>query len=403
MTGPGLLHGPEFMAKIAFITGCLEPGRDGVGDYAAALGAECVRQGHSVCAVALNDGQTVEQWRGGRQGVQVLRIPASAPVGERMREAARFFGEQQPDCASLQFVSYAYAPRGLVFGLARRLRPLFAGRKVHIMFHELWIGRDAGEPLKNRLTGRCQRLLIQSLARRLRPGAAHTSNQYYVEELRKAGIPARVLPLFGNLDLSLTPETDWFYERAVAAGWPLRQETRDQFLLFGFFGSIHPVWRPEPLFARLEQAGKRLGRRLGFVSVGRDPAGAALWETLEKTYGGRHLFMRAGEQPAARIAGYFRLMDYGLATTPYALIGKSGTTVAMVESGLPVIVSREDVFFDGPQPELDDIKPLLLRLTDDLGSRLGNQPRGAAPGSRLPAVARRFLQDLGLKTAVVAA
>ncbi len=387
------------MAKIAFIVGCLEPGRDGVGDYAAALGAECVRQGHTVCAVALNDGQTCELWSGERDGFAILRLPGGLPVARRMDEAARFLDGQKPDAVSLQFVSYAYAPRGLVFGLAGRLKPLFDQRIRHIMFHELWIGRDEREPLKNRILGRLQKCLIQSMAGAIRPRAAHTSNQYYAEQLKAAGIRAGVLPLFSNLDVRLTPETDWFYERAAQAGWPLGPGARDQFLLFGFFGSIYPAWSPEPLFSKLAQAGERLGRRLGFASIGRDPAGAAVWANLEKTYGGKHLFLRLGEQTPARIAGFFRVLDYGLATTPYSLIGKSGTSIAMVESGLPVIVSREDVVYRGLQTELADVEPLLLRVTEDLASRLVAGAPRRPPVSRLPGVARRFLQDLGLSGA----
>ena len=41
--------------KIAFITSCLEPGKDGVGDYTRSLAAESSRNGHEVCLLALND------------------------------------------------------------------------------------------------------------------------------------------------------------------------------------------------------------------------------------------------------------------------------------------------------------------------------------------------------------
>ena len=41
--------------RIAFVATCLEPGRDGVGDYTTLLAAECARRGHAVMRIALND------------------------------------------------------------------------------------------------------------------------------------------------------------------------------------------------------------------------------------------------------------------------------------------------------------------------------------------------------------
>jgi hypothetical protein len=40
--------------KLLFITGCLEPGKDGVGDYTRELATECARRGHAVFLISLN-------------------------------------------------------------------------------------------------------------------------------------------------------------------------------------------------------------------------------------------------------------------------------------------------------------------------------------------------------------
>ena len=41
--------------KIIFLTGSLEKGRTGVGDYTRLLASECKRLGHEVQTIALND------------------------------------------------------------------------------------------------------------------------------------------------------------------------------------------------------------------------------------------------------------------------------------------------------------------------------------------------------------
>lgn len=41
--------------RIAFSTGCLAPGRDGVGDYTRTLAGECARRGHTLALVSLGE------------------------------------------------------------------------------------------------------------------------------------------------------------------------------------------------------------------------------------------------------------------------------------------------------------------------------------------------------------
>jgi hypothetical protein len=262
------------------------------------------------------------------------------------------------------------------------------------MFHELWIGRDPDDPLKARLLGWMQRRLVLGMIRALRFQILHTSNPYYLSQLRGAGVSAVELPLFGAIALVANPPTVWLYEEARAAGWPLTPETRGQFLLFGLFGSIHPVWPPEPLLGLLAEAGGRMGRQIGILSIGRLGPGAALWDRMAGAYAGRFHFLRLGEQPEERVAAFFRFLDFGLATTPYALIGKSASATAMLEHGLPVIVNRDEIPFAAGQTEIGGSRRLLIRMGEDLPRVLqAGVPRGI-PASRLPRVAARFLGEL---------
>ena len=61
--------------KIIFLTGSLEKGRTGVGDYTRLLVSECKRLGHEVQTIALNDLFIKTIWNGELSGVQCLRLP----------------------------------------------------------------------------------------------------------------------------------------------------------------------------------------------------------------------------------------------------------------------------------------------------------------------------------------
>jgi hypothetical protein len=354
--------------KIAFVTSCLEPGRDGVGDYTTLLAAECARLGHSVGRLALNDphAQTAER------EPELLRLPASSPWPGRVAEGRRWMENFAPDWVSLQFVSYGFHPRGMAGAVEKHLRAVLSGRPMHVFFHELWLGQEVGATTKNRALGWLQRRGALNLLRGLDVRMVHTSNEVYVHLLAQRGVRARRLPLFGSLPL---PQPRMAPPRSEGA------------LTFAFFGALHPIWPPEPLFSRLRE----LDRNVTLTHAGCIGPGAELWNTLEQTYGDRFTFRRLGELPPAQVADFFTESDYGIATTPWCLIGKSASVAAMLDCGLPVVVNRDDVQYgSGEDPEPHD--PLLLRMSADLPAQLA-AARRRPPHLLLPEVAAQFLAD----------
>ena len=238
------------------------------------------------------------------------------------------------------------------------------------MFHELWIGSARNAPLKERAVGMLQRRCILDLLRRLNVRIVHTSNPAYEALLQTAGIPGIRLPLFGNI-----PVID--AKREPHEGWN-----------FGIFGTLHPVWPPEPLFARLRES----GRKIAISHIGRLGSGQALWEKITREYGGVFELRSLGEQSREKIADFFSTLDFGIATSPWELIGKSSSAVAMLEHGLPVIVNRDDAHYDGWRET--GYSPLLIKMGADLTDRLAAAQR-ANPRRVLPDVAHQFLNDLG--------
>jgi hypothetical protein len=89
---------------------------------------------------------------------------------------------------------------------------------------------------------------------------------------------------------------------------------------------------------------------------------------------------------------FLQSIDFGLATTPWQLIGKSASTAAMLDHGLPVIVSRDDVDVGCEGSPSQD--PLLRRMSADLPQWL-EQVRRRPPRDRLAAMSTQFIADLG--------
>ena len=352
--------------RIAFLCGCAKGEKDGVGDYTALLAGECERREHSTLLIALNDAYVT----GAEMAEGLLRLGAGMDWNVRVEQARETVERFGADVISLQWVAYAFHAKGIPRGIEKGLARIAGGRAVQVMCHELWIGAEVGAGLSHRVTGAAQRAVLRRVFRFLRPACVQTSNAPYAALLKRAGVEAEVLPLFGSI-----PPTGSYVER------------EDGVARFGMFGELHPVWPPEPLLGRL----RGMGKRIKIEHIGRIGQGLEVWEEMERRYGGEFGFKRHGEQPAARVSQFLMEMDFGIATTPLALLGKSGTVAAMLEHGLPVIVNRDDVRYAGvdagPRPE--GVIVMDERL---VGALLVAKRRPA--GWRLTVVADQFLGSL---------
>ena len=376
--------------KIAFLTGSLEAGRDGVGDYTAALAETLAHQGHEVLVVSLND-RFAKGILSGNASFRWLRLPSALPWSNRIENARRELARFVPEWVSLQFVCYAFHPKGMVHGLAAKLAPLLTDRKLHIMFHEIWLCKESGWGWKHRMVGALQRHFIVRFVSATNPAVMHTSNATYSAVLKRAGISVDELGLFGNVPILSEPGTPWMEAQLRSVLGPAH--CRDIFWLFGFFGTLHPQWPPEPLLTHLHHAAQAVGKRPVLLSIGRiGDAGLELWNRLARDYSGRFIFLRLGEQPVERISEYLGLLNCGIATTPLSILGKSGVVASMLEHGLPVIVNRDDAPGAGARDKKLD--PLIIRCDEQLESRLRAGLRKGPRTPRRPLMAREFEHSL---------
>jgi glycosyltransferase involved in cell wall biosynthesis len=357
---------PDQATRIAFLCGCAEPGKDGVGDYTTLLAAECEHRGCATLRIALNDGYVT----GEKAAAGALRLGAASEWPARIEIAREALDRFAPDAVSLQWVPYAFHPKGIPWGIEKGLARIIGGRAAQVMCHEIWIGGEKRASLAHRVAGAAQRAVLRRILRAMRPAIVQTSNPTYAALLAAAGIEAEVLQLFGAIP--------------ITGGAASRDPDAAR---FGMFGALHPEWPPEPLLGRLRE----LGKRIEIAHIGHIGRGEALWRELELRYRAEFSFRRHGEQPPARISQFLMDMDFGIAATPLTLLGKSGAAAAMLEHGLPVIVNRDDVQYPGIKAR--GMQDGVIVMDASLIQALRTAKR-REPHSRLPAVAGQFLESL---------
>lgn len=346
-----------------------------MGDYTLSLAAALCGIGHEVLVVGLNDrwleGQTAMVSGEDADGVLLERCPRGLSYEERITRVAARLRDFGADWASFQMSCYAYHPKGLIFGMNRHLPKLAAAvENWQVMFQELWIAFQTDSTLKQRLVGMLQRLSIKGGVRALRPKLFHTSTPLFRAMLKTIGIGASILPLAGSIPVNPDPGTDWFHGLLGAPGAPIAVDQRSGHLVVGFFGAIYPNWEPEPFFTSLRKVAQKTGRKITILAAGRmGGGGEEIWERLVPAYPDFR-FQKLGELSFARVSQYLRNLDIGIAATPWLAIGKSSATAAMLDHGIPVMVTRNDC---QPRQRLQidpPSDPLLILAEHDVTERI---------------------------------
>ena len=315
--------------KIVFLCGCLEPGRDGVGDYTRRLSIALIRQGHEVSALAIKDNfvnipseenQTVEN-----DCLQVLRIPLSVSLNERLSLTKKWIEKHNPDWLSLQFVPFSFHQKGLSFYLPRFLKDVGKGRSWHIMFHELWVGMNKEASLKLKIWGTLQKRLTRILISCTKPALMHTQTRLYQEQIRKLGYNVSYLPLFSNI-VKIT------VANGECAAEKLPENKNIDFLIFG---SIHPTKLLPSLITELSTYAFNNKSKISLTLLGRTGPEQAPWVKSFRDLGFEVTVL--GEQPMEVISTALHKASIGISTTPLSLAEKSGSVAAMALHELLII------------------------------------------------------------------
>lgn len=387
--------------KILFLCSSLAPGRYGVGDYARQLAAACTAAGHVCLLVALHDRHLAAAHPLLHQGNEI-RFSAGLSWARRKALLGDLLREFDPHWVSWQIVPYGFHPKGILPAGCLALADTVRAWPNHVMLHELWLGLARSDPLRPRLVGALQRRKLLAFLERLRPGCLHTTNPAYQLALARRGWPAEILPLFGNIPVQPIQREDAMASLNALAGASLPPSPR---YIGVIFGTIHPQWKPAATMSWLTAAAASSRRAVCLLAVGRAGAhGTKLLAHLARHCAGVPV-IDLGPQPPEVISHVLQAADFGVATHPWALLEKSGTTVALLEHGLPVLVPRDDwQLRDGTSHSERD--PLLRKLTDLPPSAISEWvSTRRQPVAQLPTLAANFVAQLsspGVRGALVA-
>lgn len=342
--------------RILFICGSAEPGRCGVGDYTRMLSVELAKNGHHVFILALDDwnmpNPALPLSDGcnpcGLGSLEILRISRYTKPGLRfccLQEVIQGF---QPDCCSLQYVPYAYSSHGIPLWLIRALRALPSIIPLHVMFHEVC---ERGGGIKSRARSIIQRSIVSRILHLPSLGAATTSILEYKKRIYEisGNQYVGILPLFGNIPLA----------PVHSVGKYIRPLLSVEALNMIYFGSAPDPLVTRLLLDRLLEYSEMKDARINLLVVGNLGAnGPGFMHEIHRLHSPRIKIVHRGACPPEELSRLFIEADVGIARVPFRLLGKSGSTISMLEHGLPVwcpmggIPSTLQEVFDQPEREL---------------------------------------------------
>jgi hypothetical protein len=173
---------------------------------------------------------------------------------------------------------------------------------------------------------------------------------------------------------------------------------RSKLYLAGIFGAVHPEWKAEQAVKVLLPLVQKSNKRLVMVFLGRNNLNPEKFKALRSILHSRADVVSTGERTMAEISQILQSLDLGLATSPRQAIQKSGSVAAMLEHGLPVLVTRDDWHLRGINTQPDETSfPLLSPQQFGLLNTLPTREVVTAGESRLKRVAGQMLAELRAK------
>ncbi len=365
--------------KITFICGSLNPGHDGVGDYTRALAQKLSQSGHQCQLVAINDSEDSNDVTDHLQilrNTQVLNNPGkSAAVSNSITN-------WKPDWISLQFVCFGFHPKGFIHKLSPFIQDVRRASKLHIMFHELWVGEQPSLPFKHKVMGLIQRHLMLKALKLWHSDRIHTSNLLYQFILKQHNYASTILPLFSNIPITGKPDTSS----------PSDENLRT--LLFPF--SQRHDWNVQETLEQLDSLSKKAGVSLRLIQIGKLHAGNPHWPQIQTFCASRNWSCeRLGPQDEATLSKYMHAADIGISSAHIALAGKSGAVAAMTEHGLPVICTITEPISKRFKPAANASNQLYSFFdSEERLIQLFREPARESANPQLPTVADQFIHDL---------
>ncbi len=311
--------------RIVIICGCLEDGKDGVGDYSIRIGEWLQAHGVDVQYIAVNDSYVDPS---GDLVGKLKRLSSSDTWENRFREIQSVLDSFNPTFIFLQYVPYAFSKKGIPNGFVRLYGQLKSEASRMAMIHESYIDGDLS--VKDRLISHYQKKALKRLLTREPKGRVFTSTKKYQAMLQRIGVKSEILPLFGNIPFAERSEPKQIQtgtKRGIYFGAPPKKEN---FLTFS---------------NGLNHASERFELELKFC--GRPTRNSEAFVEHLKNNCSKVQIVKLGEMDAQELSKTFFASDFGVSRIAPDLIGKSGASIAMLEHGLklwvPLAKSKQEI------------------------------------------------------------
>jgi hypothetical protein len=324
--------------RILFICGCLELGKDGVGDYTRVLAQELVTYGCECSILSLNDSYVthtiIEEIYNTK--ISLIRIQALGSAKVRYQIARSYINDFCADIISLQFVPYSFQKKGLPFYLLSFIKAIENKGKLNIMFHELWLDNPAR--IKDKIYQLIQKKIITKLANSKKEILINVTIEFNKKRLEELNIKSNVIPLFGNILRQLNQKK--------YLNWSLFEKKKIKVLYFG----AHPrdEFRTKLINELYNFCINKHGEIAIVCACGNSDTRHIFINLLKEKLSSLNVHIEdTGHLSVEEIDFLMENCTVGISrSTPY-LLGKSGSSIAMLEHGLPLWLPKADKFAIG--------------------------------------------------------
>jgi hypothetical protein len=322
--------------KIAFIVGSIESGKNGVGDYTRILAKDLMSENFEILIISINEpikkptNKKIDE-------IELLQIPSEYNYVSKIKLLKYHLDKFNPNWVSIQFVPFAFHKKGIPLLFFRKLT-FIRKYKIHFMFHEIWAGNYRIYKLSDLYLGLIQKLCVYYILLLLKPNLINTNLSFFQSKLKK--FKPELLPIFGNIP------NNYEKKRFIEI-----DSSKINIILFGGLSKDLLGFEKQLLF--LFRLFPSNGHLVTFHFVGIQNNLLPQYLELIDVYFSKNNTIEWGFLHEDIISTILQQAQLGISRAPLELAGKSGSTIAMLEHGLPVLLkpSKNNTIQNFPEIE----------------------------------------------------
>ncbi len=301
--------------KIVFLLGSMEIKTNGVAAYTNIISKHLQKLGHSVSIITLFEINSFEE-----KNTEVYNIKKELSFPKRLNKLKSILLNLNPDLVSIQYVPYSFNRKGIPFELIL-YSPILAKFRIHIMVHEPWILIKKQITFKNRVISKLQSTILLSLINFTKPILLTSTITFYTQLISSS---TRLLPLFSNIKFQLKPNSISNKQGTLNC------------VFFGSFSMDIEGFRSQLIWIKKYCDKNKLIPKLTLIGANGINKEKNI-EIIIAILGFENLF-DLGWLNENEISIKLQEQDLGISRATAILYGKSGSTLAMLEHGLPVLL-----------------------------------------------------------------